>query len=116
MKIFRFYKKEYHGKVRWWIDINPWVFPKRLLIMYPSAEEWLDKIGGGKNEIQIATATEYFAGAEALYRSKFEGLVRGTLYGAKSYKNVEADHKVLLCPVTLYVFGKYPKVIYYQVL
>jgi hypothetical protein len=115
MKNFRFYKKEYRGKIRWWVDIKPFIFPKRLLIMYPSAEEWLDKIGGGKDEIQIATDTDHFAGAEALYRNKFEGLVRGTLYIAKTYENVETNHQVLLCPVTLYVFGKYPKVIYYRV-
>lgn len=83
--------------------------------MYPSAEEWLEKIGVGKDEFSIAVSTQYFADAEALYRFKFDGLVRGTLYIAKSYKNVEASHQVLLCPVTLYVFGRYPKVIYYRV-
>lgn len=84
--------------------------------MYPSAEEWLDKIGKGRDEIQIAVSTKSFAGSEVLSRYKLEGLIRGTLYVAKSYKNVETSHEILLCPVTLYVFGKYPKVLYYRVL
>lgn len=115
MKKYRFYKKEYNGRVRWWVDIKPWLFPKRLLIMYSSAEEWLEKIGGGKGEIIITASTKSFPSAEMLFRNKFEGFIRGTSYTAKSYKGIPAEHEVLLCPVTLYVFGKYPKAIYYQV-
>lgn len=84
--------------------------------MYPSAEEWLDKIGAGKDGVQITVSTEYFVEAEVLHRDRFEGLIRGTLYIAKSYENIETNHEVLLCPVTLYVFGKYPKAIFYRVL
>ena len=116
MRNLRFYKKEYNDKIRWWIDIKPWIFPKKWLKMYPSAERWLDKIGGSKEEITITTSTKNFINAEALYRFRFEGLFRGTSYVARSYKEVETNHKVLLCPVTLYVFGRYPKIIYYRVL
>lgn len=116
MKNYRFYKKEFKGKVRWWIKIKPWIFPERLLIMYPSAEKWLEIIGEGKDEVVISTSTKEFPNAEVLDRHRFEGLIRGTTYIAKSYKNVLADHEFLLCPVTLYVFGKYPKEIYYHVL
>ncbi len=84
--------------------------------MYPSAEEWLNKIGGGKDDIIITVSTDSFSGAEALWRHEFEGLIRGTKYIAKTYHGVEVNHQVLLCPVTVYVFGKYPKVIYYRVL
>lgn len=116
MNNFRFYKKEYQGKVRWWVDIKPWFLPKRLLIMYPSAENWLDIIGKGKDEITIEVSTSHFPDAEALWRQEFAGIVRGTLYVAKTYQNTETNHPVLLCPVTVYVFGRYPKVIYYRVL
>jgi hypothetical protein len=115
MKKYRFYKKEYDGKVRWWVEIKPWILPERLLIMYPSAEKWLEKIGGGKNELVVTASTKQFPNAETLFKNKFEGPIRGTSYVAKSYRGEIADHEVLLCPVTLYVFGKYPKAIYYQV-
>ena len=116
MKKYRFYKKEHEGKIRWWVDIRPWVFPNGWLKMYPSAEAWLDKISEGEEEITIAYSTEVFEDAEVLHQEKFEGLTKGTLYIAKSYKNTSENHQVLLCPVTLYVFGRYPKDIYYRVL
>jgi len=115
MRNYRFYKKEHCGKIRWWVDIKPWAFPKRLLIMYSSAEKWLDKIAKGKTEITITTSTKNFLNAELLYRYKFEGPIQGTTYIAKSYKKIKSNHKILLCPVTLYVFGRYPKIIYYKV-
>ncbi len=83
--------------------------------MYPSAEEWLEIVGGGRGETLISVSTKEFAGAEVLYRDQFEGLIRGTSYMAKTYKGSPAEHKVLLYPVTLYVFGRYPKEIYYRV-
>jgi hypothetical protein len=83
--------------------------------MYPSAEEWLDKISSHTDEVVVSVSTEPFPGAEALWRHEFKGIIRGTMYMAKTYHGVEANHQVLLCPVTLYVFGKYPKVIYYRV-
>ncbi len=115
MQKYRFYKKDYNGKSRWWVDIKPWIFPKRLLIMYSSAEAWLEKVGEGRSDIMISTATREFTDAEVLYREKSDGVLRGTWYVAKSYKRSPTEHRVLLCPVTLYVFGRYPKAIYYRV-
>ena len=83
--------------------------------MYPSAEQWLDKISGNKDEVIVTVATDSFSGAEVLWRHEFKGIICGTIYTAKTYHGVEVNHQVLLCPVTLYVFGKYPKVIYYRV-
>ena len=83
--------------------------------MYPSAEEWLDKISNNKDEVIVNVSTDSFVGAEVLWRHEFKGMVCGTMYMAKTYRGVETNHPVLLCPVTLYVFGKYPKAIYYQV-
>ncbi len=83
--------------------------------MYPSAEQWLDKISGNKDEIIITVSTNSFSGAETLWRQGLEGIVRGAMYNAKTYQGIETNHHVLLCPVTLYVFGRYPKVMYYRV-
>ena len=84
--------------------------------MYPSAEAWLEKIGEGKDEIIIEYSTKEFGGAEVLHKKKFEGFFKGTMYVAESYQGTTTDHEVLLCPVTLYVFGRYPKTIFYRVL
>jgi hypothetical protein len=112
---FRFYKKEHEGKKRWWVDIKPWIFPKRLLIMYDSAEKWLEKIGNGSDEVIIAASTHRFPGSETLHRTTFTDFFCGAYYSAESYKQKRAGHTLLLCIVTVYVFGRYPKVIYYKV-
>ena len=111
LRDFRFYKKEYGNKVRWWINISPWVFPERLLIMYPSAEKWLEKIGNGSDEILISVGTNAFSGSETLHRTEYTNLFLGAYYTAKSYKQKPTNYRMLLCIVTVYVFGRYPKYI-----
>jgi len=47
---------------------------------------------------------------------KPDNLEDGATYIAHSYKEEDINQVMWLCPVTLFVFGEYPEIIYYKVI
>lgn len=107
----RFYKT---NEGRWYADL-PEYLDKKMgtladLEMVSGADEWLDKLSNGTDSVTLALSD-----TEALANSivhKGDGV-----YIAEMYDGKYVNHKLWLCPVTLFVFnGHYPNRIYYTVI
>ena len=86
--------------------------------MVKGADVLLAQLAGQKDEIWIEGSTKPIAGYDdVLDRVKKLGLAKGAIYkGNKikiNYKILE-ENNLWLCPVTLFVFLRYPKRIYYK--
>jgi hypothetical protein len=116
MKTHKFYKEDNV----WYIDIPNYPFPKSTLAMVLGADELLDKLSNHGKEITINFSTKEFEGQEdVLIRTNKLGITEGAIYmPVTNHIKHEMEgnkNRLWLCPVTLYVFGKYPKQIYYSV-
>lgn len=113
---YRFYKNE----LGWFIDIKWW--PKRLvhhLAMVMGADLLLDKLSNGKDEVEISFSRKQKPyHVKKLVRSGILGVFDGAVYVPNEDKitNEYGQNWLWLCFVTIFVFGHYPKEIYYKVL
>ena len=115
MKSYRFYKDE-DG---WFVDLPQWEGEKWELQMVEGADTFCDILAQGENEIYVTLSTEPFDGCDVLdliYLGRLEGpeMGGGAWYTLERYANVEFDLSMWLCDVTKYVFGDFPKQIYFK--
>lgn len=114
--ILSFTKEDYD----WYIDFPNWPFSKHNLMMVCGADTALDKLSGckGKEEghitLKVTTHNEEVSIENKI--SSQEDTVWGNRKpvfninaGAVYSLNIEDIPEMWLCPVTLFVFGKYPK-------
>ncbi len=112
MKTYRFYK-EY---INWFVDLPDWNGHKEELEMVNGADSLLEVLSDGKNEVYLTISEEYFHNANKLEFNRLgEDYESGAFYNLKSYRNIDFDFEVWLCEVTLTVFNKFPKSIYFKV-
>ena len=115
MKSYRFYKDEYG----WFIDLPEWEGEKSDLQMVMGADVFCDMLSQGKNEVVITLSTEPFDGCDQLdflYLGRLEGpeYGEGAWYELERYADVQLNVTMWLCDVTKYVFGDFPKQIYFK--
>lgn len=93
----------------WYIVLPNWVGPKSALLMVGGAHKILDEISDqmGKKVVKILVNTTKEISPYTLRRSSY------TLTGGAFY-DYRGEGDVWLCPVTLFVFSKYPKMISFQ--
>jgi hypothetical protein len=116
MRAYRFYKDEFG----WFIDLK-W-FPKRWrhhLALVAGADTLLSILSEGRQELTIKVGTKYFDRDAFLLRRKMilPSYLMGAFYESrdKHFPNEQLKNNHLwLCWVTLLVFGRYPKTIYYK--
>lgn len=114
---FRFYK-EPSGE--WYIDLPEWEGTKADLQMVSGADTFLDILAEGESEIFVVLSKEYFEQSyflEMKSLGRIEGweLGEGAWYKLISYRGIEfPDLDIWLCDVTKFVFGKFPKRIYFS--
>jgi hypothetical protein len=101
MKILSF-NKEYNN---WYIDLPTWIGSKSALQMILGADVLLDILAEGKNTVTLNISLGEQVGYDVLVRQSYN------LAGA-DYKYNDMD--VWLCGVTIYVFGYFPKKIYFK--
>lgn len=114
----RFYKED----SSWFADLPEYIESggtKAQCQMVYGADTWLDIISNNSNEITLELSNEPFDGADKLsFESSteaFEEEELGAYYRIGFFEGENHTNKRLwLCPVTLYVFGEYPKKIYYK--
>lgn len=119
MRTYRFYKDEYG----WFIDLKWFPFNRAHLAMVCGADELLDKLSKGGNEVRLKISTNIFKVdnyyiSNRLERVKKLGLLYGAVYEPSFHKiqnKIFEKNQLWLCAVTLLVFGHYPKNIYYSV-
>lgn len=102
---------------------QPHPFSRGNLAMVAGADTFLDILAQGESQVILNLETDYQnEGWEVLERTELIGgaiqsAFNGAYYIVRNYMGIPYNHKVYLCPVTLWVFnGTYPKTIYFQVM
>ncbi len=115
-RTYRFYKDE----LGWFIDLKMWMWNRGHLAMVLGADDFLDKLSKGSNEVYLKISSgrlkEY---DDVLKRTKTISLFGGAVYKTllkKIPNNGFGKNKLWLCGVTLFVFLRYPKKIYFKVI
>lgn len=122
MRKYRFYKEScpITGERKWFIDLKWFPFSKKLLEMVAGADELLDILSEGEKEVTLQIDTypiPFYDGKLVMYEKVEDyNLWSGRFYqGQVGFENDKTFVDVIwLCPVTLWVFLKYPKQIYYK--
>ena len=111
MKRFRFYKE---SDGRWYVDLPEWTGDKANLEMVSGADLMLNMIAEGESETYLSLSEEYFEGSNKLeFINLTTELGEGATYKLHNYQGVIMDFDIWLCGVTTFVFGNYPKIIYF---
>lgn len=108
----KFYKESDN---RWYADLPTWEGPKDNLEMVMGADTMLEILSQGEGEVTLDMTTEPINGYEMLiFLNETPGLGEGAYYHMESYLNLEFNLDVWLCDVTKFVFGNFPKIIYFN--
>ncbi len=117
MRTFRFYKDE----IGWFVDLPEWTGEKWELQMVAGADLFLEMINSGDDEYQVylTLSDEPFENSDVLELDclgRIEGfeMGEGAWYQMVTYKGIEFDYTFWLCNVAKFVFGDFPKFIYYR--
>lgn len=116
MRNLKFYKEE---TGRWYVDLPEWEGEKDELEMVMGADSFLEILSQGENEVYVTLSDTEFPNAERLRlldlgRIESIELGSGAWYSLTSYKDIPYDIEMWLCDVTKFVFGGFPKVIYFK--
>jgi len=118
----RFYKED----GTWFIDLKLWPASKKHLAMVLGADKLLDVLSKGDDEVKIEFSRKGFDGYDGklVLNNKLPGKFSGAVYDVKSVKinysvlglkGEDSKDSLWLCGVTLFVFLRYPKEIYFKV-
>lgn len=108
----RFYKEPDN---KWYVDLPEWEGPKSDLEMVIGADTMLDILSQGEGEVTLYMVTHPQDGCETLiYLHETPELGGGAYYHMESYMGLEFNLDIWLCDVTKFVFGKFPKIIYFS--
>lgn len=116
MRVFKFYKEE---SGRWYVDLPEWEGSKDDLEMVMGADSFLEILSQGENEAHVTLSTQSFNGSNKL-EMKCLGLIEGVELGSgawyklNNYMGIDYDVEMWLCDVTKFVFGDFPKTIYFM--
>lgn len=116
MRKYRFYKDEYG----WFIDLKRFPFNRAYLAMVQGADTLLENIAQGKNEITLQISTSPIPYSDGVIeKTQSLGIFGGAFYTEdKGYNATERPlvNSLWLCPVTLWVFLRYPKRIHFKIM
>ena len=113
MEILRFYRERNKKNYTWYADIPTWKGRKSALRMVAGADDLLDMIAKGRDEVYLHFSKEYLPDAEVLYLKK-KNFISGATYKLKKFEGSNVKQKVWLCNVTLFVMGEFPSRIYFK--
>lgn len=108
--IFRFYKTESN---RWYVYLPSWEGSVADLEMVAGADNMLEYMSEGKNDIKLIISEEFFEGSDLLeFKREADEWGNGAFYIFRTYKSIEINLDMWLCDVTKFIFGKFPKKLY----
>jgi hypothetical protein len=115
MNSYRFYRDE----IGWFVDLPEWEGTKSDLQMVMGADTFLDILSQGENEVYVTLSTEpfeYCGVLDYIFLGRLEGpeLGEGAWYSLREYMGLDFNLKMWLCDVTKFVFGDFPKQIYFK--
>jgi len=111
IKIVRFYKEDN----RWYADIPDYIDgggKKEDLEMISGADDWLDFLVNGGNEIKLKISYNQVLTGKLL-RMDIDSY--GATYMLNEYLEETYNELLWLCNVTKWVFGKFPKTLYFSI-
>jgi len=116
VRSYRFYKDE---SSRWYVDLYEWEGEEWELEMVMGADTFLNILSQGEDEVNITLSTEPFDGCETLHfihEGRIEGpeIGEGAWYRLDKYMGLDFNLQMWLCDVTKFVFGNFPKKIYFK--
>ncbi len=102
------FKKESDNN--WYIDLPAWPGPHHALQMVAGADDLLDYVSEGRKTItvEVTTSNNPIEG-DGILMSRYQYSLTG---GAHYHTNVSNIPHAWLCPVTLFVYQRYPKYIF----
>jgi hypothetical protein len=104
----------------WFIKLPEWQGSKADLQMVLGADTLLDIMAQGHQEILVRFSTEGFPGANVMswFLNGIPGDpdMGGAMYRVEEYNTIAYNFDIWLCDVTKFVFGEFPKHIYYNCL
>lgn len=104
----------------WFAVIPEWEGSKADLQMVCGADTWLDILSQGEWHVWLTISDEPFEGAEELKLIALGQFDEMEVGSGASYKlnttlsGIAYDLEMWLCDVTKFVFGDFPKIIYYR--
>lgn len=114
-RICLFYKE---NSGEWYIYLAEWEGDKSALQMVLGADTLLDIMAQGENKILVRFSTEGFPSADLLEWVNAgipdDNSESGATYKLQSYNGIDYNFDVWLCDVTVFVFGEFPKYIYFS--
>lgn len=115
MRNFKFYRDEFG----WFVDLPEWEGTKSDLQMVMGADTFLDILAQSENEVHVILSTtpfDYCETLEFLHIGRLEGpeFGEGAWYSMRNYMGLDFNLKMWLCDVTKFVFGDFPKIIYFK--
>jgi len=113
MEILRFYRERKKRWYTWYADVPSWTGKKSSLRMISGADDLLDMVAKGRDEVYLHFSKEEIEGCDVLYFKK-KTLFNGATYRLKKFEGRNVKQSVWLCNVTLHVMGEFPKRIYFK--
>ena len=112
MTLYKFIK----DRQGWYVDLKNTPFTRTQLGMVRGADTILNIMAKRKKKVSVDARTSYKKGYGHLKRKRILNFgFSGADYILSSYKKKKLNHAVWLCPVTLWVFLRYPSNIYFKV-
>ena len=81
--------------------------------MMAGADDWLDFVSEKREAVTLALSDQSSLSEKIVL---YESDEFGATYIAHTFKEEDINQVMWLCPVTVFVFGNYPKEIYYHVI
>ncbi len=101
----------------WYVDLKRSPFTRAQLAMVRGADTFLDILARGESLVTIEASVSPVQGYDRLERANILSYgFGGANYTIETYRGHRYDHEVFLCPVTLWVFFRYPRIFYFRVL
>jgi len=109
------FDKEIDG---WFVNLPEWKGSRSDLQMVCGADTWLDIMCQGEWHVWLTVSDEPFVGSNELKLvelNSFNGetVDSGASYKLENYIGIPYDLEMWLCDVTKFVFGDFPKKIYF---
>lgn len=116
-----FSEEDVYGYKRWYYDFKHWGFQKEELEMVAGADNLCEFYSRGNSEVTVKIIAtnkpikneEGYDKYEAETAHKELTFIESVMYG-RNYNRVN-ENKIItmwICPVTIFVLGRYPKYIY----
>lgn len=96
---------------KWYIDFPDWPFDHHNLMMMAGADDLCEAFSHNGKHATVEVEVEHDGkGIEAT--RMYYSITGGAYYHCKANALKDRGYKFWLCPVTLFVLGKYPKYMY----